>query len=321
VLNVLSGRGGHPAWVTPEAGENWIAAGIQFRSFELVLGRALVVVEFGKEFEIALLGLASVTLPQGAIAGTGAAGGKAAYAYAELQIEVVLKPDDGIFAATAFLTPNSFLLTRDCHLVGGFAFFLWFGNSPHDGDFVVTLGGYHPAFTPPQWYPKVANIGLNWPVSRSVVIKGGVYFALTPTAAMAGGSLQVLFQSGDLRAWLTADVNIMIRWKPFYITAYIGVSVGVSFRLDLLFTTVTISVELGASLRLWGRRPAVLSTLIGRSFRSASLLAPIRRIRRARRWTGPASKVCSPIHRRTLQRPSQRWLPLRTPVAMRAPCS
>jgi hypothetical protein len=163
VLNVLSGRGGHPAWVTPEAGENWIAAGIQFRSFELVLGRALVVVEFGKEFEIALLGLASVTLPQGAIAGTGAAGGKAAYAYAELQIEVVLKPDDGIFAATAFLTPNSFLLTRDCHLVGGFAFFLWFGNSPHDGDFVVTLGGYHPAFTPSvvsegrQYRPQLAG--------------------------------------------------------------------------------------------------------------------------------------------------------------------
>ncbi len=244
VLSALAGGEGKPAWVTPSEGENWLAAGIQFRSFELVVGRLLAVAEFGKEFEIALLGLATLALPQGSAAD--------AYAYVELQLEIVLKPDDGVFFAIASLTPNSFLLTKECHLTGGFAFCLWFGSNPHAGDFVLTIGGYHPAFKPPDWYPAVPRLGLNWAVDTEVSIKGGVYFAITPTAAMAGGSLEVLFQAGNLKAWLTAYTDVMIRWRPFYLTADAGISVGVSYKLDLLFTTVTLSVELGASINLWG---------------------------------------------------------------------
>lgn len=245
VLNVISGKGGKTAWVTPTTGETWIAAGVMFRSFELVLGRVLLVVKFGKEFEVALLGMASMSLPQGSTKAN-------AYAYVELQLEAVFKPDEGFFRIVASLTPNSYLLTKDCRLTGGFAFCLWFGNNPHAGDFVVTVGGYHPAFVVPSWYPKVAPVGFNWAVGGGVTIKGSAYFALTPSAAMAGGSLEVLYQSGALRAWFTAYANLMIRWKPFYFTASIGISIGASYRLNLLFTTVTISVELGATLDLWG---------------------------------------------------------------------
>jgi hypothetical protein len=238
VLTALSGV------VTPTPGESWIAAGIMFRSFELVLGRALLVVTFGEDFEVALLGLASMSLPQGATTD--------AYAYVELQLEAVFKPDEGTFSVIASLTNNSFLLTRDCHLTGGFAFCLWFGRNQYAGDFVVTVGGYHPAFLVPSWYPQVAPVGFNWNVGGGVTVKGGAYFALTPTAAMAGGSLEVLYHSGDLKAWFTAWANMMIRWKPFYFTAGIGISVGASYRLNLLVTSVTISVELGAKLDLWG---------------------------------------------------------------------
>lgn len=245
VLEVLSGGGGTTtAWVTPAAGQNWLAAGVQFRSFELITGRALLVAEFGTEFELALLGLATVALPQGAT--------DDAYAYAELQLEVVLKPDDGVFSAIASLTPSSYLLTKQCHLTGGFAFCLWFGPSPHSGDFVLTLGGYHPAFTPKPWYPSVPRLGFHWAVDDSLVIKGGAYFAITPTAVMAGASLEVLFESGNLRAWLIAYANIMIRWRPFYLTAEIGISIGVSYRLNLEFTSVVLAVQLGATLELWG---------------------------------------------------------------------
>jgi hypothetical protein len=244
VLQTLSGQGGKDPWVSPELGENWIAAGLQFRSFELVLGRALAVVAFGRDLEIALLGVANMTLPQDATTN--------AYAYIELQLEVVLKPDDGVFSAIASLTPNSYLLTRECHLTGGFAFCLWFGGNDHAGDFVLTVGGYHPAFDRPEWYPTVPALGINWKVDDSLVIKGGAYFAITPTAGMVGGSLEVLYASGNLKAWLTAYVNVMVRWRPFYLTGGAGVSVGVSYRLDLGFTTTTLTIELGASLKLWG---------------------------------------------------------------------
>lgn len=243
VLATLLGTGGKPAVVTPKVDADWLAAGILFRSFELILGRVLLVVTFGRDVEIALLGLASMSLPQG---------GGETYAYVELQLEVIVEPTVGYFAAEASLTPASYLLTSACHLTGGFAFCMWFGPNPHAGDFVLTVGGYHPAFKPPEWYPQVSQVGFNWVVDSNVVVKGGAYFAITPSAAMAGGNLEALYQSGDLKAWFTAWANMLVRWKPFYFEVEIGISVGASYRLNLLFTTVTLSVELGASLELWG---------------------------------------------------------------------
>jgi hypothetical protein len=243
VLAALLGSGGKPAVVTPKVDADWLAAGILFRSFELILGRVLLAVTFGRDVEIALLGLASMSLPQG---------GGETYAYVELQLEVIVEPSVGYFAAEASLTPASYLLTSSCHLTGGFAFCLWFGPNPHAGDFVLTVGGYHPAFEAPEWYPQVSPVGFNWVVDSNVVVKGGAYFAITPSAAMAGGNLEALYQSGDLKAWFTAWANMLVRWKPFYFEVGIGISVGASYRLNLLFTTVTLSVELGASLELWG---------------------------------------------------------------------
>lgn len=244
VLTTLAGSPTSPGVVVPTLGEYWIAAGIMFRSYELILGRALVVVEFGDDLEIALLGLASMSLPQGETT--------EAYAFVELQLEAIFEPNAGYFGITASLTPTSFLLTKSCHLTGGFAFCLWYGPNAHAGDFVVTIGGYHPAFTPPAWYPKVPVVGFNWQVDDTVTIKGGVYFALTPSAVMAGGRLEALFESGDIKAWFIAYANLLISWKPFHFNAGIGISIGASVRVDLLFTTVTLTFELGASVELWG---------------------------------------------------------------------
>jgi hypothetical protein len=230
-------------WVQPAQGVNWIAAGVQFTSFELINSNALVVVEFGNHFEIAVLGLSRIKLPQV---------GPVAYAYVELGLEVIIDPSDGLFSATAVITPNSYVIDPACHLTGGFAFFVWFGDNTHAGDFVLTIGGYHPQFNKPGWYPDEPRLGFNWQVSDQVTIKGGAYFALTPSCVMGGGSLDLQFESGNLSAWFTAYADFLIQWKPFYYTADIGISIGVSYRLHLLFVTTTIKVELGADLTLWG---------------------------------------------------------------------
>ena len=249
VMTALAGGAGRTPWVVPAAGEAWIAGGIRFRSFELVDGRALLVVKLGHQFAVALYGLATLSLPQGKT--------EEAYAYVELQIEAVFKPNEGFFGIDGSLTPNSYLLMRDCHLTGGFAFWTWFAaDDPSTfqraGDFVVSVGGYHPAFVPPKWYPTLARVGFNWPAGAEVTLKGGAYMALTPTAIMAGGNLEAVYQSGNLRAWFIADANLMIRWKPFYFAATIGISLGASDRLTLGSLSTTLSVELGASLELWG---------------------------------------------------------------------
>ena len=236
--------------VPPQRGQYWLAAGVRFTSFDLINSTALLVVEFGNELEIALLGLSWISLPPPPA--PGAAAPTIQYAYAELGIEIKLLPSEGIFSATAILTPNSFVIDPACKLTGGFAFYVWFGSSPYAGQFVLTLGGYHPDFTPPSYYPQVPRLGFNWPMPGDVTISGDAYFALTPSAVMAGAGLQVLYSSGNLKAWFKAQMDALIEWAPFHYSIDISVSLGASYRAKILFVTVTLKVELGASLTLWG---------------------------------------------------------------------
>lgn len=228
--------------VPPTRGTYWLAAGVNFTTYEILKSSVLIAVEFGNDFEILILGLSTAKLPQ--VGPT--------YAEVQLAIEVLFAPDKGEFEASAMLTPNSYLIDPACKLTGGFAFFAWFPPSEHAGDFVVTIGGYHPAFQKPDWYPDVPRVGFNWKVSDVVSIGGGAYFALTPSCVMAGGNLEVLFQSGPIKAWFTAHADLLISWKPFFFIASIGVSIGCSVRINLLFIHTTIKVEVGADLTLWG---------------------------------------------------------------------
>lgn len=229
-------------WVPPTRGQNFIAAGIKFTTYELVNSIALLAVQFGNRLEIDLLGVSSIKLPQ--VGPT--------FAYAELDLLVVIAPDDGVFKASLVLGSESFVLDPKCKLTGGFAFYAWFGDNPHAGNFVVTIGGYHPSFTPPDYYPTIPRLGFNWPVTSEISISGGAYFALTPSCAMGGGSLDVVFASGGLKAWFTAHADVIIYWKPFYFDASIGVSIGVSYTFKVFGSKVTLGVSLGADMELWG---------------------------------------------------------------------
>ena len=230
-------------WVVPSQGSHWIAAGLQFTTYELVRSNAILFVLFGSRTQLALLGVSRMRLPQG--------DSGRPFAYAELGLQVTLDLDDGFFAATAILSPNSYVLDPACKLTGGFAMFAWFSGK-HGGDFVLTLGGYHPAFVVPAHYPRVPRLGFSWQVNDSVTVSGEAYFAITPTCAMGGGMLQVQFHAGDLRAWFVARADFLLQWKPFFYTGLVAVSIGASYRLNLWFTSVTVSVELGASLEIWG---------------------------------------------------------------------
>ena len=240
VLAVLT-SGTNP-WVSPTVGSKWIAAGISFTTFEVLKTTALLMVEFGNELVVALLGLSKASFPsKGSV-----------YAQVELQMAMVFEPSKGVFSFTAQLTPNSFLIDPKCVLTGGFAFCLWFAGSDFPGDFVVTVGGYHSLFVPPKHYPLEPRVGFEWPMDATVTISGQAYFALTPSAIMAGGALSVVFQSGNLKAWFKAWADLIIWWTPIHFNVNIGVSIGASYTLSIFGCTKTLTVELGANVVLWG---------------------------------------------------------------------
>ncbi|MBV9762802.1 MAG: hypothetical protein JO340_19745 [Acidobacteriaceae bacterium] len=256
VLQVITGS--KPPWVSPVKDNLWFAAGITFTSFSLVNSQALVLVLVSSGDDpnsptapglvLSLVGTSRATFPQ-RVPGVPNA---PIYANIELNLLVVFAPQQGRFSLEAQLAASSFLLDKACVLTGGFAFFVWFGANPNAGDFVLSLGGYNPGFKPPAYYPVVPRVGFNWSLDSSVSISGGAYFAFTPAAVMVGIGLNLTFKAGNLKAWFNAYADIIVRWKPFYFEASIGITVGASYKVSLWFTSFTVSIELGCGLDLWG---------------------------------------------------------------------
>lgn len=223
----------------PERGQYFICGGVRFTIASTVDCFALIVVQFGNDFEFALLGLARFRQPRDLSA--------KAICYVEMQILMSIKPSEGSFKLQALLTGNSWIINKDCKLTGGFALFAWF-DGEHKDDFVITLGGYHPRFRRPDHYPIVPRLGLNWHVDDKLTIKGGVYLAVTPSCCMLGAKLEASFQSGRVSAWFTAYLDVIVAWSPLHYEAEIGISLRVEAALFL----TTLNVTIAAMVKMWG---------------------------------------------------------------------
>ncbi|MFT4664156.1 MAG: hypothetical protein ACI9XB_001099 [Gammaproteobacteria bacterium] len=244
VLEDLSEKG----IVAPQLDSNWLAAGIKFTSFEMLNSIAILTVVFGTDFEIALLGDTQLVVPVGAnLPGSEVP----IVAFIELQLEASFSTKSDLLAIEGQLTSSSYVLSPDCHITGGFAFYFWFGGE-HEGDFVVTLGGYNQSFSKPSFFPVVPRLGLNWQVVPELSIKGGEYFALTNNAVMAGGYLQAVWKSGPIKAWFDVQADFLIMWKPFHYDIRASVDIGASFTIKLLFVRVSVTIHVGVSLHIWG---------------------------------------------------------------------
>lgn len=228
-------------WIPASPGDYWLAIGIKFTSFKIIESFVLVIVQFGTHTEFALLGLSVLAWPSKANA----------IAYVELAVKASFGSNSHLISVEAMLTPNSYVLDKNCKLTGGFAFYAWVGGE-YEGDFVITLGGYHPKFKKPAHYPTVDRLGMNWRISNNLQIKGELYYALTPSCIMAGGRLEVTFSLSFLTASIVVWADMLIAWAPFQYAIDIGVSVRIEADIDMWLFTVHFKLEMGAQLHIWG---------------------------------------------------------------------
>ncbi len=232
-------------FVSPSVGEYFFAAGIKFSSFKLLHSFLLVGVVAGKRLEIDLLGVSTYQNPPVPT------GGLPPLAHIELNLVGRIAPDEGYAIVQAQLTDNSFVYSNLVQLAGGFAFATWFGEppggspaiGPHAGDFVLSVGGYHPQFNKPAWYPDVPRLTITYQVTENIYVKGTAYFALTPSMLMAGAALEASATVGPISATFRASIDFLIGWEPYHYDATVSVSIKVHFGKDF---------ELGADLHLFG---------------------------------------------------------------------
>ena len=220
--------------IPPRRGGFWLAAGLKFSTFVVVNSTAVIYVALDHGFEVGLLGLSRMALPTEDFA----------IAQIELALLARFSTAEGLLSVQAQLTDRSYLFHPSCQLTGGFAFFLWFNT----GKFVLTLGGYHKAFSKPPEFPDVPRLGFRWSVSDCVVIKGESYFALTTTCVMGGGRLEASFHGGPVKAWFKVYLDVLVSWDPFYYVFETGIEIGASVDTWL----GEIGVSLGAMVHIEG---------------------------------------------------------------------
>ncbi|HEY3705009.1 MAG TPA: DUF6603 domain-containing protein [Terracidiphilus sp.] len=223
-------------------GSLWLAVGLHGTTFVIVHITAIVYVALDRGVEVGVLGVARLAVPSD----------DTALVSIELALKARFSSAEGILSIQAQLTDNSYIFDRDCQLTGGFAYFMWFPQ----GQFVTTIGGYHPQFHKPTQFPDVPRLGFRWALPIGANIKGETYFALTNTCIMAGGKLELTYGISCANVWFTAFADFLISWDPFYYAIDIGVSVGATLSIQVCFwgfcIGVHITLSLGATLTIEG---------------------------------------------------------------------
>ncbi|MEM7036583.1 MAG: DUF6603 domain-containing protein, partial [Bacteroidota bacterium] len=230
-------------YVPVSIGQMFLAAGINFTTFKLVDSTILVAASFGNRFEMDLLGVSTLIVPP-------EAGTTTELAVIQMALKGSFIPEDGFVGLSGQLTSASHIISKQCRLSGGFAFYAWYAGD-HKDEVVATIGGYHPSFVKPDYFPSVPRLAFTWQLDEHTHMSGDAYFALCTHAVMAGGHFEAVYEEGSLKAWYKVGADFLLAWKPYHYEASIYVNIGASYTYHF-FGTHHLSIDVGADVNIWG---------------------------------------------------------------------
>ena len=219
-------------------------AGLKFNSFNIMDTIAIAIVVLEDNPTINLVGLTSISSNE-----TGT------YKPYHLELGFIVSVDinKGHMLAYGQLTENSYILLPKLKLTGGFAFAIWFKDQDNisAGDFVATIGGYHPKFSGPGHYPNsIPRLRFDFK-DNGIQFYGRAYFAITPSCMMAGLALRLYteFDTGIVEGHVTIALNadFIIGWAPFYYKAKVSANIHVVARALFFKLTLDIYAKLTIS--------------------------------------------------------------------------
>jgi hypothetical protein len=246
-LETPMSNGKLPIEISP--GNYWLALGVKFTTYKILESFVLITVNFGIKTEFNVLGLSRMNWPEKSLRDKVHL--KEPIVFVELAIRVSFGMDSDVIKVEGLITPNSYVLSKDCKLTGGFALYTWISGA-HAGDFVLTIGGYHPRFQKPDHYPTVPRVGIHWKMGEYLMLKGELYFALTSSAIMMGGRWELIFNTPIVKAAFALWIDLLLQWAPFYYDLSIGIMIDIEAHIPLKACTIHLSLHFRAALQIWG---------------------------------------------------------------------
>jgi hypothetical protein len=131
-------------------------------------------------------------------------------------------------------------------LAGDMAFRLTYGDNPV---FLVSVGGFHPAFTPPPiGLPSLERITLNLVSGDNPRIVAAGYYAITSNTVQFGAKVEILAKAWKFNVYGFLAYDALFQFSPFSFAVAISGSVAVRSGSSVLFS-------IGLDLDLAGPAP------------------------------------------------------------------
>ncbi|WP_035566856.1 DUF6603 domain-containing protein, partial [Hymenobacter sp. IS2118] len=138
-------------------------------------------------------------------------------------------------------------------LTGDIAFRFYQGDTPL---FVLTAGGFHPAFQPPAGAALTGLRRLTLALSRGNDLRVTLasYFALTSNTVQFGSHLELYYRlARGLRVEGHFGFDVLFRFNPFRVQAHVAAGVAVYYgRRELLSLHLALDVTGPGPWHLWG---------------------------------------------------------------------
>jgi hypothetical protein len=117
-------------------------------------------------------------------------------------------------------------------LTGDMALRIYWGGDPN---FLLSVGGFHPAYTPPPM-----NIGTLTRLGMVIVegipsVRAEVYFALTSNTVQFGALVEIMYGVKFFNVFGSVSLDVLIQFNPFKFIAEISAMFGVRAGSEVLF--------------------------------------------------------------------------------------
>jgi hypothetical protein len=114
-----------------------------------------------------------------------------------------------------------------------------------DANFVVSVGGFHPKFTPPPMpFPSPQRVQLDIINESFARIRADTYFAVTTNTAQFGTHAQFFFGFSALSVQGSSSFDALIQFSPFHFSVSISTSFSVTvFGVGVLGLDIDLTLE------------------------------------------------------------------------------
>ena len=189
-----------------------------------------VIVELPDPIKIALLGQVKIALPTP----------EAAIIEINMDVFGVANLTEGTLALDATI--------RDSHILhlltlsGDMAMRASFTGEPN---FLLTIGGFNPKFTPPPGVPNIRRMKASLPLGKLASVDLSCYIALTSNTFQAGGRIDIWVKVSGFTAEGYFGFDALIQFSPFGFDFFVGFGVTVKMGKTTLMGVDVAATVIG----------------------------------------------------------------------------